>query len=83
MKAGKEGAYNTLLDLLEAKLKAYSQEQSAHIEKLLVKTLNTLTALMDMQPDLLDETGINVIKRYGSFIFQSLDCFSCKMIKFI
>lgn len=69
MKAGKEGAYNTLLDLLEAKLKAYSQEKSAHIETLLVKTLNTLTALMDMQPDLLDETGIDVIKRYGSFPF--------------
>ncbi|XP_034826261.1 armadillo repeat-containing protein 6 homolog [Maniola hyperantus] len=62
LRAGKEGAYNTLLDLLEVKLKTYSQEQNKYNESLVVKTLNSLIALMEMQPDLLDERGTNIMK---------------------
>ncbi|XP_045762398.1 armadillo repeat-containing protein 6 homolog [Maniola jurtina] len=62
LRAGKEGAYNTLIDLLEVKLKVYSQEQNKYNESLVVKTLNSLIALMEMQPDLLDERGTNIIK---------------------
>ncbi|XP_039765878.1 armadillo repeat-containing protein 6 homolog [Pararge aegeria] len=62
VRAGKEGAYNTLIDVLDVKLKGYTQEQNKGNQTLIVKTLNCLTALMEMQPDLLDEKGINIIK---------------------
>ncbi|XP_023947444.2 armadillo repeat-containing protein 6 homolog isoform X1 [Bicyclus anynana] len=62
VRAGKEGAYNTLIDLLEIKLKAYKQEHNAHNQNIVVKILSSLRALMEMQPDVLDERGVNIIK---------------------
>lgn len=49
VRAGKEGAYQVLLDLMN--------RPNATTE-LLVKTLQTLTSLMDTQPDLLDDIGV-------------------------
>lgn len=62
VKAGKDGAYDILIKLLDKYLQRYTKEDR-NIEALILKILNGLTSLMDMQPDLLEKTGIDLIKR--------------------
>ncbi|CAH2098453.1 unnamed protein product [Euphydryas editha] len=62
VRAGREGAYEILINLLESKLKLYKQEQSSRNEMLITTILKSLTALMEMQPDLLDNKGMDIIK---------------------
>lgn len=56
LKAGKDGAYVILLDLLEYYLDKNEENASILI-------LETMNALMDQQPDLLEERGAMLIKR--------------------
>ncbi|KAM3956362.1 armadillo repeat-containing protein 6 homolog [Aphomia sociella] len=62
VRAGKDGAYTILIDLLESKLNMYLQDKSEVNSRLLMNILNTLTSLMDTQPDLLEARGIDLIK---------------------
>ncbi|XP_045455010.1 armadillo repeat-containing protein 6 homolog [Melitaea cinxia] len=62
VRAGKEGAYGILIDLLESKLKLYKREQNSRNELLVTTILKSLTALMEMQPDLLDDKAMDIIK---------------------
>ncbi|KAI8423507.1 hypothetical protein MSG28_012618 [Choristoneura fumiferana] len=62
VKAGKEGAYTVLLELLQARQKTYSEEANEKDARYIVNVLNCLVALMDVQPDLLDQRGVDVIK---------------------
>ncbi|OWR50093.1 armadillo repeat-containing protein 6 [Danaus plexippus plexippus] len=59
--AGKAGAYNTLIDLLDEKLKMYKHVESEENKQFIVKILNCLVALMEVQPDLLDKKGVDLI----------------------
>ncbi|CAG4972170.1 unnamed protein product [Colias eurytheme] len=63
VRAGKEGAYNILIELLDTSYKSYIQTPN-ETEKIafLKKVLISLTALMDSQPDLLDPKGIELMK---------------------
>ncbi|XP_059044835.1 armadillo repeat-containing protein 6 homolog [Achroia grisella] len=61
VRAGKEGAYTILIDLLEARQKIYLQNASEADGRFIVSVLNTLTSLMNMQPDLLEAKGIDLI----------------------
>ncbi|CAF4942324.1 unnamed protein product [Pieris macdunnoughi] len=56
VRAGKDGAYNILLSILES---SYSQDN----QRLMTKVLYGLIALMDGQPDLLDSKGADLMKR--------------------
>ncbi|XP_028161613.1 armadillo repeat-containing protein 6 homolog [Ostrinia furnacalis] len=62
VKAGKDGAYNILTGLLESRFKSYVQKSNEKDDKIIISTLNSLIALMDVQPDLLDEKGADLIK---------------------
>ncbi|CAH1641724.1 unnamed protein product [Spodoptera littoralis] len=62
VRAGKEGAYKVLLDLLYSKYSKLCQELSDHDAKFIINVLETITALMEMQPDLLDSKGVDLIK---------------------
>ncbi|KAF9415736.1 hypothetical protein HW555_006706 [Spodoptera exigua] len=62
VRAGKEGAYKVLLNLLYSKYSKLCQELSDRDTKFIISVLETMTALMDMQPDLLDSKGIDLIK---------------------
>nr|XP_026492022.1 armadillo repeat-containing protein 6 homolog [Vanessa tameamea] len=62
IRAGKEGAYNILNDLLETKFRVYMQEKNKQNELFIIKVLKCLTVLMDMQPDLLDDKGMEIMK---------------------
>ncbi|XP_032521938.2 armadillo repeat-containing protein 6 homolog isoform X1 [Danaus plexippus] len=59
--AGKAGAYNILIDLLDEKLKMYKNVESEENKQFIVKILNCLVALMEVQPDLLDKKGVDLI----------------------
>ncbi|CAG9122325.1 unnamed protein product [Plutella xylostella] len=61
IRAGKEGAYDILIKLLEARYKMYRQDKSEKDAAFIVSVLNTLAALMDIQPDLLEIKGIDLI----------------------
>lgn len=61
--AGKDGVYKTLIDLLEARLTEYLKDNKEVDKNIVVETLNCLAALMDTQPDLLDDHGIGLIMR--------------------
>ncbi|XP_045506934.1 armadillo repeat-containing protein 6 homolog [Colias croceus] len=63
VRAGKEGAYNILIELLDTSYKSYIRTPN-ETEKIafLKKVLISLTALMDSQPDLLDPKGIELMK---------------------
>lgn len=63
IRAGKEGAYDILIKLLEARYKMYQQDKSEKGAAFIVSVLNTLAALMDIQPDLLEIKGIDLINR--------------------
>ncbi|CAH0715057.1 unnamed protein product, partial [Brenthis ino] len=58
VRAGKEGAYKVLIDLLDENIKTYKQENN----DIIIKVLNSLAALMDVQPDLLDIKGVELTK---------------------
>lgn len=60
--AGKAGAYTLLIKLIAAKENKFCQELNQKDTKLIIGSMDTLTALMDMQPDLLDQKGVNLIK---------------------
>ncbi|XP_072946459.1 armadillo repeat-containing protein 6 homolog [Epargyreus clarus] len=62
IRAGKEGAYKILINLLESRHKSYTQETNVKDKDCIISVLNTLSALMEMQPDLLDQKGIDLIK---------------------
>lgn len=62
VRAGKEGAYKILLDLLYSKYSKLCLELSERDTKFIISVLNTLTALMEMQPDLLENKGVDLIK---------------------
>ncbi|XP_028030623.1 armadillo repeat-containing protein 6 homolog [Bombyx mandarina] len=62
VRAGKDGAYKVLIDLLQSKQEVFAQELSDKDAKFIINVLNTLIALMDTQPDLLDAKGIDLIK---------------------
>ncbi|XP_068624138.1 armadillo repeat-containing protein 6 homolog [Battus philenor] len=62
VRAGKDGAYTILIDLLDAKQEAYSQDENVKDEEFILKILNTLISLMDSQPDLLEQRGVSLIK---------------------
>ncbi|XP_026316194.1 armadillo repeat-containing protein 6 homolog isoform X2 [Hyposmocoma kahamanoa] len=62
VRAGKDGVYKILIDLLEARYKQYHKDNEVD-KRIVVETLNCLTALMDTQPDLLDDHGIDLIMR--------------------
>ncbi|GBP91004.1 Armadillo repeat-containing protein 6 homolog [Eumeta japonica] len=57
VRAGKEGAYEVLLNILEHKNNVTSNNE------MVLPVLNTLVTLMDSQPDLLDQRGVNLIVR--------------------
>ncbi|KAG7296672.1 hypothetical protein JYU34_020528 [Plutella xylostella] len=61
IRAGKEGAYDILIKLLEARYKMYQKDKSENDAAFIVSVLNTLAALMDIQPDLLEIKGIDLI----------------------
>lgn len=63
VRAGKDGAYIILIEMMETKQKSYLQNENAKDGDFIVKILNTLIALMDSQPDLLENRGIEVIIR--------------------
>ncbi|CAB3225780.1 unnamed protein product [Arctia plantaginis] len=60
IRAGKDGAYKVLVDLLFSK--QLLLQLSDRDVKLIVAALDTLTALMELQPDLLDDRGVELIK---------------------
>ncbi|XP_035454963.2 armadillo repeat-containing protein 6 homolog isoform X1 [Spodoptera frugiperda] len=62
VRAGKEGAYKVLLDLLYSKYSKIFEEMSDRDAKFIITVLETMTALMEMQPDLLDSKGVDLIK---------------------
>ncbi|XP_041972053.1 armadillo repeat-containing protein 6 homolog [Aricia agestis] len=62
IRAGKEGAYTLLIELLDRHFKGYV-EGKKELERFVLQELNTLRALMDTQPDLLEPNGINLMKR--------------------
>ncbi|XP_049881038.1 armadillo repeat-containing protein 6 homolog [Pectinophora gossypiella] len=62
VKAGKDGAYKVLIDLLDTRHKRLLKDANKDNEKVMLQVLNCLVALMDMQPDLLDDRGIDLIK---------------------
>ncbi|XP_063369348.1 armadillo repeat-containing protein 6 homolog [Cydia amplana] len=62
VKAGKEGAYTLLLELLQARHKMTLETVNEKDATFIINVLNTLIALMDVQPDLLDQKGADVIK---------------------
>ncbi|KAJ8708814.1 hypothetical protein PYW08_010196 [Mythimna loreyi] len=62
VRAGKEGAYKILLDLLYSKYSKLCQELSERDTKFIINVLNTMTVLMEMQPDLLETKGVELIK---------------------
>lgn len=62
MRAGKDGVYTILINLLGNKEEKFCMELSEKDTKLIKIVLETLTALMDMQPDLLDQKGVDLIK---------------------
>lgn len=62
VRAGKEGAYTLLLNLLYSKHSKLYEELSDRDTKFITKVLECLVALMDMQPDLLDAKGVDLIK---------------------
>ncbi|KAJ0171700.1 hypothetical protein K1T71_012463 [Dendrolimus kikuchii] len=62
VRAGKEGIYTVLINLLASKEDRFGQELSEKNAKLITSVLEALTALMDMQPDLLDHKGVDLIK---------------------
>ncbi|XP_038218156.1 armadillo repeat-containing protein 6 homolog [Zerene cesonia] len=63
VRAGKEGAYNILLELLSASYNSYIQSPNEKEEiAFLKRVLASLIALMDSQPDLLESKGIDLIK---------------------
>ncbi|XP_045540199.1 armadillo repeat-containing protein 6 homolog [Papilio machaon] len=63
VRAGKEGIYTVLINLLEAKQKSYLKINDAKDAAIIIKVLNTLISLMDSQPDLLDRRGVEIIKK--------------------
>ncbi|VVC92705.1 unnamed protein product, partial [Leptidea sinapis] len=62
LKAGKDGAYNVLIELLESKYKAYTTDLCKD-EQVLVKVIDSVVSLLNGQPDLLDQNGVHLIKR--------------------
>ncbi|XP_075985983.1 armadillo repeat-containing protein 6 homolog [Anticarsia gemmatalis] len=60
IRAGKDGAYKILVDLLFSK--QLLMQLSERDVKLMTSALDTLTALMEMQPDLLCLRGVDLIK---------------------
>ncbi|KAG6463655.1 armadillo repeat-containing protein 6 homolog [Manduca sexta] len=62
VRASKDGAYKVLITILDSKQSKFFQELSDHDRRLILKVLDCLIALMDMQPDLLDHKGIDLIK---------------------
>ncbi|CAK1547615.1 unnamed protein product [Leptosia nina] len=60
VRAGKDGAYNILIELLETNYKVYIENCKDHL--LITKVLYSLAALMDVQPDLLDYKGLELMK---------------------
>ncbi|KAL0810729.1 hypothetical protein ABMA28_010051 [Loxostege sticticalis] len=62
VRAGKEGAYNILIDLLERRSKSYIEKANVKDEKMIITAFNALIALMEMQPDLLEQKGADLIK---------------------
>ncbi|XP_013147163.1 PREDICTED: armadillo repeat-containing protein 6 homolog [Papilio polytes] len=63
VKAGKEGCYTVLINLLEAKQKSYLKINNVKDSSFIIKILNTFVSLMESQPDLLDRKGVAIIKR--------------------
>ncbi|KAJ2937792.1 hypothetical protein O0L34_g18572 [Tuta absoluta] len=61
IRAGKDGAYKVLIDLLEARHKIYSQGKSEGDRKFVLDVLCCIVELMDTQPDLLDGRGVDLI----------------------
>ncbi|KOB72932.1 Armadillo repeat-containing protein [Operophtera brumata] len=57
VRAGKDGAYKLLLDLLYTKCGVLQQELMERDRKMIESVLYALVALMDGQPDLLDARG--------------------------
>ncbi|CAG5030850.1 unnamed protein product [Parnassius apollo] len=62
VRAGKDGAYSILIDLLDEKLRSYTQKENKEDEDFIVKIFKTLASLMDSQPDLLEQKGVDLIK---------------------
>ncbi|CAK1589505.1 unnamed protein product [Parnassius mnemosyne] len=62
VRAGKDGAYSILIDLLDEKLRSYIQKENKKDEDLIIKIFKTLASLMDSQPDLLEQKGVDLIK---------------------
>ncbi|XP_053620040.1 armadillo repeat-containing protein 6 homolog [Plodia interpunctella] len=63
MRAAKDGAYNILIKLLEARLNLYIEKESGNNKLFVLDLLKTLSVFMDTQPDLLDDKGLELIKR--------------------
>ncbi|KAI5632262.1 hypothetical protein NE865_15017 [Phthorimaea operculella] len=61
IRAGKDGAYKVLVDLLEVRHKIYSEHKSEGDRKFLLDVLCCMAELMDTQPDLLDGRGVDLI----------------------
>lgn len=57
-----------MINVLDSNLKSYNE---AKID-IIIKLLNSLSTLMDMNPDLLDVKGVEIIKRY---VDKFLICF--------
>ncbi|CAG9792334.1 unnamed protein product [Diatraea saccharalis] len=61
VKAGKEGAYDILINLLERRQKKYIERPNDNDKKVIVCILKTFVSLMDVQPDLLGHKGVDII----------------------
>ncbi|XP_013168921.1 PREDICTED: armadillo repeat-containing protein 6 homolog [Papilio xuthus] len=63
VRAGKEGIYPALINLLDLKQKSYLNVNNEKDAASIIKVINTLIALMNSQPDLLDRKGVEIIKK--------------------
>ncbi|CAH2986913.1 unnamed protein product [Chilo suppressalis] len=61
VKAGKCGAYDILINLLESRQKKYIEKTNDTNKEMIVSILKTLLSLMDVQPDLLDQRGVDIM----------------------
>lgn len=62
VRAGKEGAYKVLLDLLYSQHSKLFEELGERDTKFMINVLDAMSALMEMQPDLLDAKGVDLMK---------------------
>ncbi|XP_013186757.2 armadillo repeat-containing protein 6 homolog [Amyelois transitella] len=62
MRAAKDGAYDLLVKLLEQRLNLYLEKDTIENKLFILDVLKSLTVLMETQPDLLDDKGLQLIK---------------------